>query len=109
MDEYFHRECVRSLFAFSVDVLREHCERSGKVLHFSLFRRYDLEGSHSARRPTYAELAEDFGISTVQVTNYLAAVRRDFRKIVLERLRELSGSEAEFRAEARELLGVSAR
>jgi RNA polymerase sigma factor (sigma-70 family) len=109
MDEYFHRECVRSLFVFAVDVLRERCERSGKELHFSLFRRYDLEGSDAARRPTYAELAEEFGVSAVQVTNYLAAVRREFRTIVLERLRELSGSEAEFRAEARELLGVSAR
>jgi RNA polymerase sigma factor (sigma-70 family) len=108
MDEYFHRECVRSLFAFAVDVLRERCERSGKELHFSLFRRYDLEGSDGARRRTYAELAEEFDVSAVQVTNHLAAVRREFRKIVLERMRELSGSEAEFRAEARELLGVSA-
>jgi len=33
-------------------------------------------------------------------------VRRWFREGVLELLREISGSEAEFRAEARALLGV---
>jgi hypothetical protein len=32
-------------------------------------------------------------------------MRRRFRVLVLERLREMSGSEAEFRAEARDLLG----
>ena len=41
-----------------------------------------------------------------QVTNYLAALRRRFRALVLDRLRELSASEAEFRAEARDVLGV---
>jgi len=40
------------------------------------------------------------------VTNWLAAVRRDFRAIVLDIIRELSGSEEEFRADVRDLLGI---
>jgi hypothetical protein len=40
------------------------------------------------------------------VTNHLAWARREFRRVVLERLRELSGSDAEYRTEARELFGM---
>jgi len=37
------------------------------------------------------------------VTNHLAWARRELRRLVLERLRIVSGSDAEFRDEAREL------
>ena len=40
------------------------------------------------------------------MTNDLAAVRRELRRLVLERLRELTATEEEFRAEARLILGV---
>ncbi len=56
-------------------------------------------------RPT-SEIAEALGLPVTQVTNFLAYARREFRAIVLERLREISGTEAEFRLEAMELLGV---
>jgi hypothetical protein len=45
-------------------------------------------------------------MTAVQVTNELAAARRDFRRLVLDELRELTGSEAELRAEARDVLGI---
>ncbi len=38
--------------------------------------------------------------------NRLAYARREFRRIVLERLREITATEEEFRAEARVLLGT---
>jgi hypothetical protein len=50
-------------------------------------------------------LATEFGIPATQVTNWLAATRRDFRAIVLETLRDLAGTDEEFREEARALLG----
>ncbi len=80
--------------------------RSGKTAPFALFERYDLEGPDAAQRLTYGRLAEEFGLSVTQVTNELAWARREFRRIVLETLREVSGSDAEYRAEARALLGV---
>ena len=97
-EEYFHREWVRGLFTRAVERLRE--EASPR--RFQVFERYDLEED----RPTYAELAEGLGMTTIQVTNELAAARRDFRRLVLDELRALTGSEAEFRAEARDVLGV---
>jgi hypothetical protein len=51
-------------------------------------------------KPNYAELAEEFGLPVTQVNNHLAYARRQFRSIVLERLRESSGSDAEYRSEA---------
>ena len=51
-------------------------------------------------------LRPSIGLPVTQVTNHLAWARREFRRLILERLRELSASDAEFRSEARELLGV---
>jgi len=106
MEEYFHREWVRSLFGLAIEDLRRWSEATGRTVHFRLFERYDLEGADAPERPTYAELAAETGLPATQVTNYLAAVRRELRRLVLERLRELTGSEREFRDEARLVLGI---
>lgn len=99
-EELFQREWVRSLFSLAVEDLRA----SSDNLRFQVFARYDLNESDT--RPTYGELATQFGVTTISITNYLAAMRRDFRKAVLNRLRELTAGEREFRAEARAILGV---
>jgi RNA polymerase sigma-70 factor (ECF subfamily) len=106
VEEYFRQEWIRSLFGLAVEALRERLETSGRQAQFQLFERYDLCGTDAPDRPTYADLAKAFDLPATQVTNYLAAARREFRRIVLERLRELTGSDEEFRAEARELLGL---
>jgi len=93
---------VRWMFTLAVDAFRQRCEESGRTVHFQLFERYDL----SDDQVSYASLAADFGLDTVTVNNYLAAARRDFRRIVLEKLREITATDEEFRTEARSLLGV---
>jgi RNA polymerase sigma factor (sigma-70 family) len=104
-DDYFRREWVRSLFALAVDDLRERCRETGREAHFAVFERYDVEGADGAR-PTYQAVADECAITVAQVTNHLASARREFRRLVLERLREASASDEDFRTEARELLGV---
>jgi RNA polymerase sigma factor (sigma-70 family) len=105
-EEYFHREWVRSLFELAVDDLRRSCAESGREIHFRLFQRYDLEGPDAPERPSYAALAAEHGIAVTQVTNHLAAARRELRRLVLDRLREQTATDEEFRAEARAVLGV---
>jgi RNA polymerase sigma factor (sigma-70 family) len=105
IDEFIEKEFIRSLFGLSVEELRQFCESRGKQTQFRLFEIYDLEDT-SQKRAGYAELAKKFGIAVTDVTNYLAFARREFRRIALERLREMTGSEEEFRREARALLGV---
>lgn len=107
-EDLFQREWVRSIFMLSVETLRRRCEESGKEIHFQLFERYDL-ADDSTQNVSYASLAEEFGLSAATVTNYLAAARRDFRRIVLEKLREITATEQEFRNEARALLGVEVK
>lgn len=102
VDELFYQEWVRALFQRAVEDLRASCVSGNRPIMFQVFERYDLtEGS----RPTYAALASELGLSTATVTNHLAAMRRELRRHVLERLRELTSTDDEFEAEARRLLG----
>lgn len=106
IEEQFHREWVRSIFALAVDSLRRDCEARGRATHFTLFERYDLADTTSGERPTYAALASELSLSINDVTNQLAAVRREFRRHAVDTLRDACASDAEFRTEARDLFGV---
>jgi RNA polymerase sigma factor (sigma-70 family) len=104
VDELFYREWVRALLERSVADLKRHADESGRPVMFEVFTRYDLAGESEAR-PTYTEIARALNLTSATVTNHLAAMRRQFRQIVLDRLRELTSSEEEWEAEAARLLG----
>ena len=106
VDELFYQEWVRALFQRAVADLRASADASGRAVMFAVFERYDL-ADPSDDRPTYAAIARDLGITASSVTNHLAAMRRQFRRHVLDRLRDLTTSDEEFEAEARRLLGSS--
>ena len=104
-DALFQREWIRSILSKAVEELRARCEDSDRTLDFALFRRYDIEGPEQDPRLTYTDLAREFGIEVTKVTNALHATRRRFREILLDLVRETSGSEAEFQSEVATLLG----
>jgi len=106
-EQYFEREWIRNLFLHAVDSLRERCDETNNRVRFQLFERYDLE--ESTEKVSYATLATEFGLTTSTVTNQLAAARRDFRKVLLEKLRQTTATDAEFQKLARELLGVDVK
>jgi RNA polymerase sigma factor (sigma-70 family) len=84
-EEIFEREWARALFEDAVDDLRESLQARGRDVCFKVFERYDL-----AEEPaSYDQLARDFSISAITVTNYLAAARRELRRLVLERSRSI--------------------
>lgn len=105
LDDLFEKEFIRSLFTLAVEQLRAECEARGKQAHFRLFEQYDLDDAGELRL-TYDDLARQHGLAVTDVTNYLAYARREFRRIALEKLAAMCGSEDEFRREARSLLGV---
>jgi DNA-directed RNA polymerase specialized sigma24 family protein len=107
-DAVFEREWARGVVAVALGRLEAQCAASGHATRLDVFRRYDLAESGGAERPTYAGIARDLGIPVTQVTNHLHWARREFRRHVLETLRELTADDAEFRAEARALLGEAA-
>lgn len=103
-DAWFQREFARALCARAVARTRAELEADGRAAQFELFARRDLADVESP--PSYAELAAATGTSVTQVTNHLHAVRKRFREHVLAELRAATASEDEYRAEARDLLGI---
>src|SRR5207237_2755647 len=99
LEDYFHAESVRSLFSLSLEALREECAAQGKNAAFRIFERYDLDPGPSGE-PSYAELAREQSLLEAEVTSLLAYARRTFRRLVLERLRAVTGSDRGFRGDA---------
>lgn len=106
LDEFFEKEWIRSLFSLVVDDLRSLCEQRHRQQTFRLFEDYDLSGDSDI---SYEKLSERYALPVTDVTNSLAWARREFRQIALDRLREICGSEDEFRREAHAIFGWSAR
>jgi len=106
LEAEFQREWSRSLFALAVQALRQRCLGTSREVAFALFERYDLEDHDVSERPRYADLAAEFSLPVTQVTNHLHWARLELRRTVLEKLRGITASEREFRAEARALFGA---
>src|SRR5262249_9555443 len=104
LEDFFEKEWIRSLFSSAVEELRGVCEAREKQKAFQLFEAYDLSDEENV---SYAELAASFSLPLTEVNNQLAWARREFRRIALERLHALCGSEEEFAREAKTLFGVS--
>jgi RNA polymerase sigma factor (sigma-70 family) len=105
LEEFFEKEWVRSLFALAVEDLRKFCSERERERTFRLFEEYDLSGDADI---SYEKLAAEFAIPVTDVTNALSWARREFRRIALERLREICGSDEEFHREARAVFGSDA-
>ena len=102
LEEFFEKEWVRSLFALAVEDLRKLCADQERERTFRIFEDYDLSGDPEI---SYQKLAAEYAIPVTDVTNALSWARREFRRIALERLGELCGSEEEFHREARAVFG----
>jgi RNA polymerase sigma-70 factor (ECF subfamily) len=105
LEEFFETEWLRSLFALAIEDLRTLCSERARDRDFQLFERYNLDGDNEI---SYAQLAQQYGIAVSEVTNGLAWTRREFRRLALERLREICGDDDEFQREARTAFGRNA-
>jgi RNA polymerase sigma factor (sigma-70 family) len=104
-EDPFDAEWARVLFDRAIDRLEAECRVAGLEARLEVFRQYDLSPATGVDRPTYRAIGERLGIPATQVTNHLAWARRRLRELLLGELRQQCGSEAEFREEARMLLG----
>jgi DNA-directed RNA polymerase specialized sigma24 family protein len=105
LEDFFEKEWVRSLFALAVEDLHKVCVERERERTFRLFEDYDLSGDPDI---SYDQLAAEYSIPITDVTNALSWARREFRRIALDRLRELCGSDDEFHREARAVFGSDA-
>ncbi|GAC1630642.1 MAG: hypothetical protein NVS9B14_01500 [Candidatus Acidiferrum sp.] len=106
LDDFFEKESIRSLFSAAVAELQKVCDARGKQKAFAMFEAYDLDGEENI---SYADLAARHGIAATDVNNQIAWARREFRRIAMEQLRALCGSEEEFARESKALFGDSAK
>ena len=106
LEAFFEKEWMRSLLSLAVEDLHQYCVARERERTFRLFEAYDLEERDEI---SYEQLAKEYAVSVSEVTNALAWARREFRRIALERLRELCGSEEEFQREARAAFGGQAK
>jgi len=90
----------------AVDGLKRDCDQRGREIAYRVFESYDLR--EGGDKPTYAGLTAELGISAATVTNHLAAMRRSLRQLVLERIRESTATDREYKSELRAVLGIDA-
>jgi RNA polymerase sigma factor (sigma-70 family) len=105
LEDFFEKEWVRGLFALALEDLRKFCAERERERTFRLFEDYDLSGDPEI---SYEKLAAEYAIPVTGVTNALSWARREFRRIALERLRDICGSDEEFHREARAVFGSDA-
>lgn len=105
LEEFFEKEWIRSLFALAVEELRQLCAQQERGRAFQLFEDYDLSDETDI---SYQKLGAKYAIPVTDVTNALSWARREFRRIALDRLRQVCGSDEEFHREARTLFGSDA-
>ena len=104
VEAWFDAEWRRGVFAAALEELERTLALQGHAVRAALFRAHAL--GEGATRPSYDELAREHGLDVTAVTNHLAAARRAFRGVLLERLRAETADEEEFRTELRALLGA---
>jgi len=104
LDSLFEQEWRRSLFEAAVSEVESLATTEIAKLQFTLFKRYDIERG-SAEKLTYEDLANEFGLTSATVTNHLHAMRTKIRLALLEKLRTITATEAEFLEESQTLLG----
>lgn len=102
IEDVYDREWLTRVVAHAVERTLESLTRRGKPVHAELFRRFHLQDDP----PAYQAIAAELGISHADVTNWLHVARREFRRVALALLRELTASEQEFVDEARAVFGI---
>jgi DNA-directed RNA polymerase specialized sigma24 family protein len=77
-----------ALVAGALARVRERLQSRGRGLQFQVYEAYELLAP--AERPTYADLAQRFGIKEKDVDNHLVAVREELRSEVRRELGRLT-------------------
>ena len=101
-DAVFDAEWLRHLMQLALERLDAALEERKKPVHAKLFRDFHVGDSP----PSYSEAAERYGISVTDVTNWLHVARREFRRVAMDLLRELTIDDDDFRTEARAVFGI---
>ena len=104
LDDLFNADFAKSLLAAAEKRMEDELTAKGKLKKWRVFCAYEF----AEDKPTYREVGEAFDMNESNVTNTLHAVRKRFRRVLLEILKEVTANEESFRSEALELFGIEA-
>jgi RNA polymerase sigma factor (sigma-70 family) len=102
-EQAFEAEWLRHLMQLALEGLDAALAARDKPIHARLFRDFHVAADEP---PTYAAAAARYGITTTDVTNWLHVARREFRRVALALLRDLTLDDADFADEARAVFGI---
>jgi RNA polymerase sigma factor (sigma-70 family) len=103
-EQAFDAEWLRHLMQLALEGLDAALTARDKPIHAKLFRDFHLDDP-----PSYADAAARYGITTTDVTNWLHVARREFRRVALALLRDLTIDDDDFAAEARAVFGIDVK
>jgi RNA polymerase sigma-70 factor (ECF subfamily) len=104
-DAIFEAEWLRHLMQLAIDQLEKTLVDAGKPVHAALFRQFHI----GDEAPSYADAAAQHGCAVSDVTNWLHVARKEFRKIALEILGELTLDDADYAEEAMAVFGIDVK
>ncbi len=104
-DEAYDRGWIAATVGEALRRLKRSLTTEGRETHLRVFLHYYVDRSPDDPRPSYAEVAERWGLLPHDVCNSLVYVRRRLRVILMECVRETVGSDPEAEAELRFVLG----
>lgn len=70
------------VFSKALQNVEQNLIGEGKAAYFEVFRRYELQPA--GPQPSYREVGESMGLTETTVQNYLARVRAELRRAVIE-------------------------
>lgn len=98
----FDAEWLRHLMNLALERLDAALIARGRPIHAQLFRAFHVGDD----TPSYEAAAARFGIAVTDVTNWLHVARREFRRLALELLHEVTLDDADYANEARAVFGI---
>lgn len=101
-DQVFQRDWRCELIRYVLSCVEVECQ--SQLDHFKLFREFVvLPNLENSRRPSQAELAEQYGLTEKEVANRIMTVRRKFKRLLRPAIAEYAGSEQEIEEEIKDL------
>jgi RNA polymerase sigma-70 factor (ECF subfamily) len=101
-DEIYCREWARALVAAAIERMREQHRSTRRERYVEVFMA-QIEAAAAGKAATYAQLAERFGVSETDVTNFLHRGRRLYDAALRAELRNSVNSDKEVEEELGEL------
>ena len=104
-EDIFHRIWFVTLLASVMSQLKLDYQTKGQETHFNIFERRVIKPIfHGGDRPSVKALAQEYGLSSTEASNYIVTAKRGYQRHLKEAIKEYSGTEKEASEEINDFL-----